>query len=141
MLIKQNIVTQIFAATQNICQESGGILGAENGVICNVVYDRGIQTARCSYEPDVNFLNYMIANWQERKISFVGLFHTHFFSVPTLSKGDIEYIESIMHAMPKEIERLYFPIILPESKTIIPYLAIRKPDSVKIIKDNLQIVD
>lgn len=104
--------------------ETGGILGEKNGVIIETYLDSGIQTANmCSYIPNVDMLNKIIKEWQEKGIMFSGVFHTHFWGVKTLSKTDKEYIYAIMKNMPKEIKGLYFPLVVMPEKEMICYRA------------------
>ena len=142
MKLKGEIRFYIFqSVNRSILYESGGILGAKQDTIDHVAFDKGIQNTRCSYTPNINYINQVIEVWQRKRIQFMGMFHTHFFGVETLSQGDIEYIKSILSAMPNEIAKLYFPIILPEYKRIIPYIAERDSNGIKINKDKLEIID
>lgn len=70
----------------------------------------------------------------------MGVFHTHFYGVNTLSEGDRAYIKQIMAAMPDGLECLYFPLIVFPDKEMIVYQASRsKNRSIKIIPDLLLI--
>lgn len=140
MIIYKKVIEFIFSEVEDIVCESGGILGATGQVITNVEIDKGLHRAKCSYEPDVNKLNSVIDMWRNQEIDFAGVFHTHFFGVSTLSDGDITYINLIMKAMPDDIDCLYFPIVLPESKQIIPYRAFKENSSIQIDLDILKII-
>ncbi len=141
MNIKKDVLDLIYLETKNMIYESGGILGEKENIITNADIDKGVHRAKCLYEPNVDRFNIVIHEWQKKEIGFAGVFHTHFFGVSTLSEGDIEYIKSIMIAMPKELTQLYFPIVLPESKKIIPYFAVRDEDTIKIELGELNIID
>ena len=118
--------------------ESGGILGKKNGIVCNVYFDKGIITEKmCSYEPNVELLNNIIEKWQQENIDFCGIFHTHFYGVKTLSDGDKEYINRIITAMPENINKLYFPIVLPEYNEMVNYMARKKNQTVIINKSDI----
>lgn len=54
-------------------------------------------------------------------IEFYGLFHTHFYGVSSLSKGDEVYIKKILEAMPQSKKELFFPIVVLPDKKIISY--------------------
>ena len=121
--------------------EVGGILGKDKNIITCFEYDNGIKTDKlCTYVPDVTCLNNVIEKWEEQNISFCGMFHTHFFGVRTLSQGDKRYINNILSAMPKAINRLYFPIVLPEAKEMVVYMAIRDGEKIKIVEDVIEII-
>ena len=141
MNIQKEVLELIYQQTHNLAFESGGILGKTNGIITNVDFDKGVYQIKCSYEPNVDRFNIIIDEWQKKKIEFCGIFHIHFFGVSTLSEGDISYIKTIMTAMPDVINQLYFPIVLPEKKKIIPYCASRENDSIKIELDELKIIE
>ena len=49
------------------------------------------------------------------------MFHTHFYGVSSLSKGDEIYIKKILEAMPQSKKELFFPIIVLPDKKIISY--------------------
>lgn len=140
MKIKKEILDVVYQQTQGLMFESGGILGKKNEIITDVDIDKDTSHVKCSYEPNIDRFNIIINEWQKKEIDLAGIFHTHFFGVSTLSDGDISYIKTIMHAMPSEINQLYFPIVLPESKKIIPYLAVRE-DKIKIELDELIIIE
>lgn len=55
-----------------------------------VVFDDGKDDdfRRCHYTPNVTMLNSCLVEWSESGIEFYGLFHTHFYGVSSLSKGD-----------------------------------------------------
>lgn len=123
--------------------ETGGILGSDsNDVITDIILDIKSNTGHCcSYSPNVDFLNSCIAEWAERNIQFVGIFHTHFAGVQTLSEADKKYIVSIMQAMPGGIDKLYFPIYVLPDRELICYVAERKlKENFEICQDVLQIV-
>lgn len=118
--------------------ESGGILGSSDGkCITDVILDKTDQTASkcCRYEPNVDYLNECIAEWLDRNISFKGIFHTHFAGVATLSDADIQYIESIMQAMPAQIEYLYFPIFVLPERELVSYKAKKTGTKINIIRE------
>ncbi|MGN0487773.1 MAG: hypothetical protein ACI4HO_00765 [Ruminococcus sp.] len=120
--------------------EAGGILGAKQGTIVQAYLDKGLSKNKyCCYEPNTFLLNSVIQNWQKQNIDFVGIFHTHYYGVSTLSKNDISYINLILNSMPEEVENLYFPVVLPEQQTIIPYIAIKTVNGIKIFEEKIKI--
>lgn len=140
MIIENKILKYIYKDTQNSTFESGGILGSDNKIINYYSFDKGIYVAHCSYSPNVDYLNNTISDWQKHSIRFLGIFHTHFFGVDTLSDGDMFYINNILFSMPNEIEYLYFPIVLPEFQEIIPYIATRQKNKISIDIDELVVI-
>lgn len=141
MQIYKEVYDYILNNVPNCPPEMGGILGREKEIICDVQLDYGINSDKlCSYEPNVEFLNKVIGNWQQKSIQFCGMFHTHFYGIKTLSDGDKEYIYSILTAMPKTVVKLFFPVVLPEQKVIVSYMAIRTKDGVIIEEDEVKIL-
>ena len=103
--------------------ETGGMLGGQDGTVTKVVFDDGKDDdfRRCHYTPNVTMLNSCLVEWSESGIEFYGLFHTHFYGVSSLSKGDEIYIKKILEAMPQSKKELFFPIIVLPDKKIISY--------------------
>lgn len=120
MNVLKKVYMGIVSSQNMVPPESGGIIGSKDGIVTVYVNDKGVQneTIMCGYFPDVNFLNEIILEWQNNGIKFMGIYHTHFFGVNTLSDGDKEYIQNIMKSMPKGMI-LYFPIVLMPEKTIV----------------------
>lgn len=140
MRIKKEIYNNILTSVKDIPPESGGILGEKDGVIQFVVYDEGRKTRKmCSYSPNVQKLNVVIQDWQEKGILFCGIFHTHFFGVETLSEGDRLYIKMIMEQMPIEIKRLFFPIVLLPQREMVVYVAKKEQEQLIIKQDIVSI--
>lgn len=141
MKIKLSTYKMLLADMPKEPPEAGGILGGENGVVFEFYTDKGHPTEKiCGYAPDVKSLNAIILDWQNKEIDFMGMFHTHFWGVESLSEGDTNYIIKIMQAMPKSIFRLYFPIIVMPEMKIVPYIAERNGDDIVISRQELQIV-
>ena len=133
MKISKELVKDILHNIRKYPPEMGGILGQKNGVICEYMLDEGcISSTACSYIPETDKLNKRIAEWELSNISFVGIFHTHFSGVKTLSCGDKKYIEKIMLQMPYNIEELYFPIIVFPQSEIVYYLATKSQNKILI---------
>ena len=143
MQIKKSVIEVMKETVTGLCYETGGIIGAHNETITEIVMDlpkKEISRA-CSYEPDVNFLNGEIEKWSNKGITFKGIFHTHFANVKTLSSADKDYICNIMNAMPPYISKLYFPIFtLPDCK-LTGYSANRFADKMIISGELIEIVE
>ena len=140
MRIFKEVYDYILSNVSNVPPEMGGILGERENIICDVQLDAGMNNNKqCSYEPNVIFLNKVISKWEKDNIQFCGIFHTHFHGVASLSNGDIKYIEEIMDAMPDEIKFLYFPVVLPESRKMVIYIAFNSNKKVIIETDNIVI--
>lgn len=125
MKISREIYQKLIFSMPEKPPEIGGIIGGKNGVITHFHIDRGISDTyccKCSYRPDVVWLNSCIHEWENNSIEFYGIFHCHYGGAESLSAGDISYIKQIMEEMPKRVTKLYFPIIvLPERKIIFYY--------------------
>lgn len=140
MIILKNTLELLNKCIKDIRFECGGILGSsQNRIIDNVILDNaGNQNGmRCSYAPNVDFLNDCILRWQQENICFWGVFHTHFAGVKTLSEADKKYIKVIMNAMPEEIEYLYFPIFVLPDRKLVGYVAKRSFDDIEIEPDDI----
>lgn len=113
----------------------------KNGIICAYYHDAsGSVTDRAVYEPDVETLNRVIAAWEEQNIQWIGLVHSHLSGQTSLSTSDKHYIRSVFTALPEQVEHLYFPIVLPGEGYIIPFIAKRNGEDVRIRRDEIQIV-
>lgn len=142
MKIHRCVLQRIFAEQRDYFPESGGILGGTNGIVSRYYLDEGTQDGpKCSYSPNVELLNAVIDEWQNENIDFMGIYHTHFFGVESLSEGDIQYIKQIMQSMPDEITSLYFPILKYPEKQMISYIAKNEKGNITIAKNPVSIVD
>jgi len=120
--------------------EEGGILGARNGVICEYEHDCSEQTSNVAvYEPNAEFLNSIISKWEKENIVFAGMVHSHMPNETQLSDSDKKYAQEILKAMPKEIQKLYFPIVL-RGKELIVYSICNNSVALKMKKENIEIV-
>ena len=101
MRICREIFDEIVNVAIDAPPEIGGIIGGENNVVKAHHMDMGISSVKaCSYTPNVSLLNGIISEWSTEGIQFMGIYHTHFFEVRTLSEGDIRYIRNILLGMP-----------------------------------------
>jgi len=138
VVISKEAYHKMVDSIKSIPPEEGGILGSVSGVIKFIELDKGVNSPKaCSYSPDVSHLNSIISKWEKANISFQGIFHSHFFGIDTLSKGDIRYIETIMKSMPKTIDNLLFPIVVMPEKKLVVYCAYKIDGSIKIKRDRL----
>lgn len=128
MKISDTVVEIVNNSISGTPPETGGILGSRNqDAIDEVVMDlpNKRSESRCTYSPNVDYLNRQIGLWQEQGITFRGMFHTHFAGVRTLSDSDKEYIGRIMMAMPLQINTLYFPVFVLPDREFVCYTAER----------------
>lgn len=138
MIIGNKTYQEIISIQNNMPPETGGILGGTDGCVTTIAYDCGkIGTKKCSYTPDVDMLNQTINEWQDRGIDFMGIFHSHFFGVKTLSEGDKRYILHIMRNMPKSVSFLYFPLIVMPERVMVVFKAEFVKDHLVIVKDGI----
>ena len=138
MIITQSVIDIINRSVSDVPPETGGILGSSDGKqIDHVVMDMpGTNHLKmCAYYPNVAFLNQTIAQWQDNGVSFMGLFHTHFFGVRTLSIGDRKYIREIMNAMPESVDKLYFPLFVLPEREMVCYKALRTNRSAEVSEE------
>lgn len=141
MKIYKSILEDILGKMPVIPPEKGGIIGGKNGVVTIWEYDEGHAGRGCVYYPNVEHLNEVIALWIENGLDFMGIFHVHFGSAKTLSKGDISYIERILRAMPDTITRLSFPIVVQPDREMVSYVAqIDSRGEVLIEKEEMEIL-
>lgn len=132
-------VYEILLSCPPVPPESGGILGENNGIVCEVCLDPAKQSlTQAEYCPDAAYLNAVISGWEKADICFCGIFHTHLPEQTRLSSGDIEYINSVFQNLPASVEQLYFPVVLP-GIGVLSYLASRKERSISICEDNIVI--
>ena len=120
--------------------DSGVIFVGKKGIISIYMIDYGIETINHydHYFPDLQKINQTIHQWEKSEIDFYGIFHTHFPGGDELSRGDKKYISKIMKVMPTEIDKLFFPIILPQK--MIGYQAERYDSEVYISRDDIKII-
>lgn len=141
MNIIENIYLKILDSYSVPPPESGGILGIKNGMVCEYYHDNSCRIAnKAVYVPNVNILNLKIEEWNKHGIMFSGIIHSHMFGQSKLSSGDIEYIKQIFNNISEGIDELYFPIVIPEAKQVISFVAIRKDKDVIIQQDEIHII-
>lgn len=139
MKIQKEIYNKILYLCPVVPPETGGIIGQQNGIIGFAEFDSGTVQSDCAvYIPNVEKLNSVMEKWKRSGIEFVGMFHCHPIGQETLSKDDIEYINSVFDSMPDSVMELYFPIVIPKSH-IISYKAIRENHRICIEKDSVVI--
>lgn len=141
MRICRSVFDEIINIMIETPPEIGGIIGGDGEIVKNHYLDVGVNSDRaCSYTPNVSLLNTIISEWATEGIQFMGVYHTHFFDVQTLSDGDIRYINRILLSMPKEIDFLYFPLIVLPSRTMVCFKAIKKAGDVEMCNDNVFLI-
>lgn len=139
MKIEKCFYKKFLSSCTNVPPEIGGILGGNSGVITDIIIDDHMAISKKAvYIPDIKFLNRKIEEWENHNIEFYGIFHTH-MSDNTLSNDDRINIEKIMYSMPKQIEKLYFPIVIPKKEMKV-YAAKRQNSKINIYLDCLDII-
>lgn len=139
MVIEKEIYQKILSTFPSVPPEGGCILGANGDVVCLFEYDSGFPRLDMAvYMPNVEFLNHVIQQWASKGTQFYGLAHSHPYGQQSLSSSDISYINTIMQAMPANIEKLYFPLVFP-GEEIISFVATRHQDKIDILPDNIKI--
>lgn len=141
IFFSKEVVNEILENVNTSPPETGGIIGMKENVVCKMEYDEGKRTYRaCSYYPNVDRLNEIIFGWQKTGIQFVGLYHTHYFGVSSLSEGDELYIKQIMFKMPDNIKKLLFPIVVMPQKEIVLYSALKDGHGVIIEVEEIKYI-
>lgn len=121
--------------------EQGGILGMKNGIVCEYYHDNSCSISdKAVYEPDVDCLNRTIEEWDERGVLFAGIIHSHISGQDSLSSDDKLYIELLFRVMPEWMNELYFPIVLPEQRQVISYVAKKSDETANIQPDEVYII-
>lgn len=142
MKISRKLYDKIFTQIGEEPPEIGGILGGVKDEITVVEFDECKTRKRlCSYTPNVEYLNTIIDLWEKEQIEFLGIFHSHYFGVKTLSEGDKKYICTIIKSMPNDISQLYFPIAVMPDKNFIVYKAYKCKGDVVIEREKFEIVE
>lgn len=141
MKIRKNTYLKILNSYSTLVPpEEGGILGSKDGVICEYEHDCLEQTSNVAvYEPNTEFLNSIISEWEKEDIVFAGMVHSHMSNEAQLSDSDKKYAQEILYVMPKEIQKLYFPIVL-QGKEMIVYSLCKNSKVLKMNKENIEIV-
>lgn len=141
MDISIKIIDRIYQVFQSPDREYGGILGGRDGVITEFVFDKGLCNENIgTYIPDIEFLNGCIDKWQNEDIAFYGIIHNHLTEYAELSGEDVKCIETIMNAMPSNIEYLYFPVISSEN-ILNAFKAMRTDKGISIVAEHISIIE
>lgn len=141
MKLLQNVYLKMLNSYPIPPPEQGGIMGMKNSIVCEYYHDNSKNaTDRAVYVPDIDALNQKIEEWNRNGIQFAGIIHSHLLEQNTLSLGDKEYIKQIFNNLPKVIDKLYFPIVIPDSKQVVSFVAKRKNKDVIIQQDEIHII-
>lgn len=143
MKIYKKTYDEIIQNIKDTPPESGGIIGChkDSKIVSKMFFDRGLASKKmCAYTPNIEVLNDIIFKWHKDEIQFLGIYHTHYANVETLSSADRSYIKSIIESMPKEIKFLYFPLILMPDNKIVSYKAFLKDGKLEIKKEVVKVV-
>ncbi len=141
MRIKQFIYERMLKEYPIPPPEQGGILGMKDDLICEYFHDDTCSiTERAIYEPNVLVLNQKIEEWDNQGIQFAGIVHSHMAGQYSLSSSDKEYIKALFDELPEKVKKLYFPIIVPEDKLVIAFVAKRSNKDVIIQSDEVHII-
>ena len=140
MIIHESVCDEIIALCSGNLIETGGIIGGRNNIVSEFEFDNGdTEGSRQHYIPNIIRLNACIEKWQSEGIQFYGIVHNHFQDENELSFGDTKYIEIIMKAMPKYVQSLYFPIVLPQ-RALVSFQATMVRNKINIISDDVKII-
>lgn len=95
MKILQKVYSDIAFHLSSILFEAGGIIGGQNDIITDFYFDDKDNSGHDFYIPDTCLLNKKIIEWDLKKLSFIGIVHSHSKN-PKLSKEDIEYCKKVL---------------------------------------------
>ena len=116
--------------------ECGGILGMKkDAVVCEYVFDKGIENSTEYYIPDINTLNKALIEWSNKNVQFYGMIHSHLLGRNKLSSSDIDYGRQILTSM--NMDSIY--MLLVDTDTVHHNLSVfeLKMDSCKKIQYNI----
>lgn len=143
MKIRSCLLDELHEEISAFPPETGGILGSDyTEIITEIILDTNDHKTdfACSYSPNIQYFNECIEKWSDSGIAFMGVFHTHFANVRSLSNPDKVYIERIMKAMPEAICKLYFPIYTLPERRITAYIADKSEEGIIIYRDEVEII-
>ena len=140
MKIKSKVYEKLIGCPK-VPPEMVGILAGRNSIIDDVIFDIGKTECRAgiTYVPDVKFLNLCLLNLYHAQKGLLGIFHTHAYIWDSLSYEDKMYIDTIMRAMPPEIDLLYFPLVFPGC-SVKSFKAIRDKSQIRIMEDKIKVL-
>lgn len=140
MYITKEIYNKIILDTPKPPPETGGILGAENGIISHYAFVTGEVSRKSNqYNPDTKVMNNIISIWIENGIDLIGVFHSHPKGDEELSDADLKYIDKIMKSICDYTDKLYFPLVIAKEKIICNY-ALIVAGEIKIFHDAFQLI-
>ncbi len=147
LVIARSVLAQIRDTVGRLPAEQGGPLGGSraDGVVRAFHFDDTAQQSGAAYSPDHERLNRLFAQeWNPAGVNFLGFVHSHPPRLRRLSRGDLEYAERILDAIP-ELDRLLLPLVQTEPDTgrfeLIPYAVVRDRDSLRIERLELEVLD
>lgn len=139
MIISERVYYDILEHLSDLEHESGGILGGNDGVINRFTLDEGRTHYSDKYIPNVILMNQKIDEWMKDGMEFYGMVHNHLTNEKRLSNEDVIYIKRIMTSMPAYIDKLYFPLVIP-NHLMVPFTAQRNDNNILLVNDILQII-
>lgn len=103
----------ILASVGSQKPEQGGALGMNaDHVITRFYYDKEASVSGATYSPAAHQITEVIREWEANGIRFCGMLHSHPGKYGVPSRGDIEYADSILTAMPETLAGvMHMPII------------------------------
>ncbi|MBQ9165852.1 MAG: ThiF family adenylyltransferase, partial [Oscillospiraceae bacterium] len=125
-ILTEEVYRQISSTIGRHLPEQGGILGSSDMVhVDHYYYDAKAAVTGVSYTSDTDTLNQVIADWNSRGITFVGVIHSHPHNYNMPSQGDAQIARQIIECMDVG-GRLFTPIVsvdpsLDGTITIHPY--------------------
>jgi hypothetical protein len=147
LVIARSVLGQIRATVGGLPAEHGGPLGGSraDGVVRAFHFDDTARQSGAAYSPDHERLNRLFAReWNPAGVNFLGFVHSHPPRLRRLSRGDLEYAERILDAIP-ELDRLLLPLVQTEPDTgrfeLIPYAVVRDRDGLRVERLDLEVLD
>jgi len=116
--INSSVMQSIHGTIGKCNLESGGIIGSLDGRnITAYVFDH--ESSKGEYVPDVQKLNHVISDWRKRRISFMGIVHSH-KTRETLSYADVLYARKVLTW--NRMETILFPLYISDLKDLLVYM-------------------
>lgn len=140
MRIIASVYLELLSAFPPVPPEAGGILGSGDGglTVTHFIYDAGTPFPdRAVYVPNIPMLNEIIRSLAAKGVRFCGMVHSHPPAQKTLSNDDKAYMRQIMRSMPDDVNKLYFPLVIPNA-AVIPFSMRRRNGA--ITEENLEVI-
>jgi hypothetical protein len=146
LVMAASVLRHIRGTVGRLPAEQGGPLGGSraDGIVRAFHFDDTAHQSGAAYSPDHERLNRLFAQeWNPAGVNFLGFVHSHPPRMRRLSRGDFEYAERILDAIP-ELQRLLLPLVQTEPDTgrfeLIPYAVVRDRAGLRVERLELEVL-